>query len=345
MVTQTIPHVQPTTPSPMARMVAATTELRDALLRFEARTSDADAPCDPGAEEEIALLVERWSRALERGIGVAARVDEEFRQAAARWVRDQVQSFVLRSEIGHRAIRKPAGFAGDHETIQLVYRQRPNGMDRVGRLIDALILAMPMARAVFNRRGLLADEIRRTRVTCRRQPVRVTSLACGPAEELRDVMVAESPGREPMSVTLVDIDPSALQYARARLEATGDGQRIRTRRCNLIQAATGRRPLVLPPQDLVYSAGLIDYFEDDLVVRLIDAAFDWLAPGGRLILGNFHPCNPDRAFLDHVTEWPLIYRDEADMHRLFQWSRFGKSCTRIRYESQGINLFAECVRR
>lgn len=344
MYLHTTQELHAPTATPMARMVAATIGLRDALLRFEARNTDADSPLDPAGQEELVLLFERWSRCLERSIGVEAAVDEEFRRAAVRWVRDQVQPFVLRSEIGYRAIRKPAGFAGDHETIQLVYRQRPAGRDRVGRLIDAVVLAMPMAQAVFNRRRLLAEEIRRTRATCDRQPVRITSLACGPAEELRDVLLPANPGRVPLSVTLVDIDPTALEYARGRLEATGAGQRIRARRCNLIKAATGRRPLELPAQDLVYSAGLIDYFEDDLVVGLIDAAHGWLAPGGRLILGNFHPRNPDRAFLDHVTEWPLIYRTEADMDRLFERSRFGRPCTKVAFEPRGINLFAECVR-
>jgi len=48
--------------------------------------------------------------------------------------------------------------------------------------------------------------------------------------------------------------------------------------------------------------------------------------------------------MDHVLEWVLIHRTEADMNRLFQQSPFGKPCTRIQFETLGINLFAECTR-
>jgi len=40
----------------------------------------------------------------------------------------------------------------------------------------------------------------------------------------------------------------------------------------------------------------------------------------------------------------LVHRSEDDMHALFRASVFGAGCTRITYEPQGINLFAECVK-
>ena len=69
-----------------------------------------------------------------------------------------------------------------------------------------------------------------------------------------------------------------------------------------------------------------------------------LAPGGRIILGNFHPRNVGRAIGESVLDWILIHRTEDDMNRLFAASAFGRSCTRILYEEQRINLFAECVK-
>ena len=94
----------------------------------------------------------------------------------------------------------------------------------------------------------------------------------------------------------------------------------------------------------MYSIGLIDYFRDDFVVKLLDWIYDRLAPGGRVILGNFHPRNPIRALMDHVLEWSLIHRTEEDMNRLFERSKFGRPCSRILYEPERINLFAEGIR-
>jgi hypothetical protein len=106
----------------------------------------------------------------------------------------------------------------------------------------------------------------------------------------------------------------------------------------------GRRTLDLPPQHLVYSVGLIDYFSDPFVIKLLDYVHELLAPGGRVILGNFHPRNSAKALMDHVIDWPLIHRDESDMNRLFAQSRFGRPCSRILFEEQQINLFAEGIR-
>jgi SAM-dependent methyltransferase len=113
---------------------------------------------------------------------------------------------------------------------------------------------------------------------------------------------------------------------------------------NLIYLVTGRQELHLAPQDLIYAANLIDYFSDELATALIDWIYDRLRPGGRVILGNFHPRNPSRGLMDHVLDWHLTHRDEADMSRLFLNSKFGRPSSRVVFEDEGIDLFAECRR-
>ena len=72
---------------------------------------------------------------------------------------------------------------------------------------------------------------------------------------------------------------------------------------------------------LVYSIGLIDYFADNFVVSLLDYCYELLAPGGKVILGNFHPQNTTRALMEYILDWKLIHRDEHDMNRLMAASR------------------------
>jgi hypothetical protein len=48
--------------------------------------------------------------------------------------------------------------------------------------------------------------------------------------------------------------------------------------------------------------------------------------------------------MDYVLDWKLIHRTAADMHRLFEASAFGRECTDIRYENEGVNMFAECIK-
>ena len=76
----------------------------------------------------------------------------------------------------------------------------------------------------------------------------------------------------------------------------------------------------------------------------MNLAYGMLRPGGRLVLGNFHPANSSRARMDHMLDWPLAHRDEADLDRLYGASAFWRGATAIRYEPEGVNLFAECVK-
>src|SRR6185369_6829353 len=61
-----------------------------------------------------------------------------------------------------------------------------------------------------------------------------------------------------------------------------------------------REKIDLRDQDLSNSIGLVDYFNDDFVVKLLNYIHGALATGGKVILGNFHPRNPDKALMDHV---------------------------------------------
>ena len=112
------------------------------------------------------------------------------------------------------------------------------------------------------------------------------------------------------------------------------------RQANLVYLALGRQDLELPPQDMIYSIGLIDYFGDRFVVKLLDFIHQRLASGGRVVLGNFHPRNPTRMVMDHVLDWQLIHRDEEHMNRLFRASLFGCDCAEFIFEDAGVNLFA-----
>jgi CRP-like cAMP-binding protein/SAM-dependent methyltransferase len=284
-----------------------------------------------------AMLVE-----IARGIGDSSSVDIHVREEMGARLKTELLPYMLLTQTAERFYSKPRGYAGDFFTIECIYRNIPAGSGRLGPLLDECFLDGFPAKAVRNRRGLLADEIRRT-VEETGGEVRIASLACGPAREVFDVFQALDDANRP-TVTLLDIDAEALAFVADRAKEHEFQHHINAVSANLIYLALGRQKLELPPQHLVYSIGLIDYFNDKLVLRLIDYVHSLLEPGGRVILGNFHPNNVDKAFMDHILDWRLIHRTEDDMDRLFAKSKFGRKCTQIRFEQEGINLFAECVR-
>ena len=251
-------------------------------------------------------------------------------------------SFFMRSANIDRWFTKPRGYAGDFYTIELVYANQPTGEGRLGRFIDRWALDIAAAQAVRNRRGLLTSAIRDTAARGH-GPTRITSLASGPAREVFDVLA--EPGAPDLHVTCIDIDAEALAFASDRARELGLEDRVTFAQDNVIRLSRGRGKTTLEPQHLIYSIGLIDYLQDEHIVRLLDWTHDQLLPGGTVILGNFDVANPDKAFMDHILEWRLIHRAPDELRALFARSRFGDTPVEVRYEDRAINLFAICRKR
>jgi CRP-like cAMP-binding protein/SAM-dependent methyltransferase len=251
--------------------------------------------------------------------------------------------FVLMTSTAERFYSKPRGYAGDYFTIERIYQNQPSGAGRLGAVFDRLFLEAPASVAVRNRRPLIVEEIKKTLAQKRTGPARVLSLACGPAREITDVY-ASLTEKTKLVATLLDIDLQALAFVADWRDKAGLKTKIQLLNANLIQLALGRASLDIPPQDLVYSIGLIDYFDERLVIKMLDFIYKVLAPGGRVILGNFHIRNPSRAIMDFLLEWHLVHRTEEDMDRLFEKSAFRRKSTNIRFEPQGVNMFAECIK-
>jgi len=302
------------------------------------RQEDTFRKCAEQTARSYAALIYE----LQQHLGEAAPGGPQEKDALGYKLQQELAPYMLMSDFLKRSYTKPRGYAGDFLTIANAYDNIAIGNGRTGELIDYLTLESPAVKAVKNRRKLLTEEIKNTLAAANGQPVHITVFACGPARELFDVY-AELEDPSLLVTTLIDIDLQALSYVADKKENFRKASLpMELHRENLIYLALGRRKLQLPPQDLIYSIGLIDYFNDQLVVKLSNYAHQLLRPGGRVIFGNFHPQNPQKAFMDHIIDWKLIHRDEADMDRLFQTSTFGKPAETIRFEAEKVNLFAIC---
>ena len=328
---------------PGGALAVAFDQFKDLLLQAgeEAKQPGTDPArtLAPAARE----LFARMLVALNETAGDDAPGGSDRHETVGRQLQKEFLPYVLLSRFAERCYTKPRGYAGDYLTIEWMYRNEAGGQGPVGKLIDTAILDSPPCRAVRNRRGLLVTAIHETLDRKADAPVHVASFACGPAEEIFDVLDGlDDPSR--LQATLVDIDREALGHVAARLEREGRAERVTLEHANLVYLATGQQELPLVDLDLVYSIGLIDYFEDRFVIALLNYAHRVLAVGGKVILGNFHPRNAAKAFMDYVLDWKLIHRTEEDMNRIYAASQFGRPCTRIQCEAEGVNLFAECVR-
>ncbi len=285
-------------------------------------------------------VMESVADALHVVCGKDSPLRESDRTLLASEVAARLQPALEKSGVARRMLTKSRGYAGDAPTIEEIYENVAYGETVLGTLIDRCVLDATTSRAVRSRRNLIAGKIGAEVGRHADRATRVLSIACGPAREVSDAFESLECSDQ-LQVECVDVDELAIESTRERMESEGYSSQVEFTCGNPLRLRSMKH---IGEQDFVYSIGLIDYLSDKAVVQLLNQIHKILAPGGKVVLGTFHRDNKRKVFMDHILEWKLIHRSEADMHRLFQTSRFGRGCTDICYEETGINLFAECVK-
>ena len=320
-------------------LIEAVETFKTAMMQVELALKDKKLD-DAAAQERVSAACEAITGTLRDHVARLSHLEQHI----GAYVFRETFSFFMRSANIDRWFTKPRGYAGDFYTIELVYANEATGEGRLGRFIDRWGLGIAAAQAVRNRRGLLNHAIREVAARVPpNQTTRITSLASGPAREIFDLF--EDSKVKDVHATCIDIDVEALAFASGRARELGIEDRITFAQDNVIRLSRGRGKTTLEPQHLIYSIGLIDYLEDEHIVRLLDWIYDQLLPSGTVILGNFDAENPDKAFMDHILEWRLIHRTPDGLRGLFARSKFGDTPMEVTYEERHVNIFAICTKR
>jgi len=272
-------------------------------------------------------------------LGSMSKLSEYRRTWLGGLVQKKLLPFIHMTTIAKRCYTKPRGYAGDYLTTHMIYDNKPDGINKIGRYMDRLFMMTPPLVAARNRREFLTSQI--SKAFTHEKEFHITSFASGPATEVFDTWDCLGKPNN-FYASLVDIDQQAIDYVSSRLAETNLLHQVKPFKENLVSLVLGRRSLDLPPQDLIYCVGLIEYYNDEFVVKLLNLSFQMLRPGGFVIFGNAHISNSCQAFLEYVLEWQLKHRDESDMNRLMASSSFSRPCDEILFENTGAEMFAIC---
>lgn len=221
---------------------------------------------------------------------------------------------------------KPHGYAGDFELIEKIYSSSHSPSEALRRWDEFFHLA-PASQAVRNRSRLFSEVVRERE--CRS----VLSVACGPA---LDVAAAVGAGGFEC-IEFLDNDPKALDRARANTPPSDATIRYSCR--NALRYRPERS------FDLVWCSGLFDYLVDRTGVLLLRRLMAAVAPGGALVVGNFHKDNPDRAYMETVGDWLLVHRTPESLRDLAMAAGMAANSIDIRTDATGLNLFLVVERR
>ena len=282
---------------------------------------------------------------------IAAGLSEEMRPAHRSYIQRLLHPLVLAAPFANRAYRKPLGYAGDYEMVNMMARNLPEGASLFAKIFHVWLVDQGSALAHRNRLKYLARRIEEEtmRVSNRsHRDARIYSFACGPAIEVQH-FIEDSPLSERAEFTLVDFETHALECAAKTINQTirkrGLDTLVRFKRKSVqqlikeSQKTNAAENIDREKYDFVYCAGLFDYLPDSTCRLLMKIFYDWLAPGGLLLLTNVAPTTPNRGSMELILDWHLIYRDAAQFLALSDAILEGEP--RVQSDETGINIFLE----
>jgi extracellular factor (EF) 3-hydroxypalmitic acid methyl ester biosynthesis protein len=279
----------------------------------------------------------------------AAETEEEWRPASRVFARRQLHALLLCAPFLHRTYRKPLGYAGDYEMVNMISRDPLEGGSLYARLINLWFLEQPPALAHRNRLDFLEQRINEAAVRALQQGrrARVVSLAAGPALEVQQFL-RNHRHADHVEFTLIDFNEETLEHARSRLEEIKrlhhrtspiefTKKSVNTVLRESVRPAGQAGP---PPYDLVYCAGLFDYLSDSVCRRVSNVLYEWVRPGGLFLSTNVHTSNPWPMVMDFIMEWHLIYRTSPRMAATRPERVALEDCA-LSSDPTGVNIYLE----
>ncbi|MCL5099382.1 MAG: class I SAM-dependent methyltransferase [Candidatus Omnitrophica bacterium] len=280
---------------------------------------------------------------------ICETIVEELRPAHRTYVKRQLHPVVLCAPFCYRAYRKPLGYAGDYEMVNMMLRDPMEGSSLFAKILNLFFLNTPPVTAHRNRISYLTEVLREetTRVANRGRPARIFNLGCGPAQEIQRFLQLGSIADQ-AEFHLLDFNDETLQFTGQTLEQLkrqlGRATPVRMIKKSVHQilkeASKPNPDMPVGSFDLVYCAGLFDYLSDRICKRLMDIFYELVAPGGLLVATNVDSSNPSRNWMEYVVEWHLVYRDKKLLTSLIPESATPDMVT-IKAEALGVNIFVE----
>jgi extracellular factor (EF) 3-hydroxypalmitic acid methyl ester biosynthesis protein len=277
----------------------------------------------------------------------AGQVPAEDSVTHRNFAQSALHPLLLRAPFVYRTFAKPMGYAGDYEMVNQILTDPRQGQSTYFQLVNTMFLKSAVAQAHRNRIDILVAFLKRAADLAPQEgrPIRLLNVGCGPAVEIQR-FIAEYPHPERLAFTLVDFSAETLAYTRACIERVA-GEHRREVQVEFVHESVHdllkrsiRRASDASGQlfDHVYCAGLFDYLSDKVCARLLQYFVTRSREGGSVLVTNVHAQNPERNGMEHLLEWHLIYRDEAQLESVLPAERRD---VRLYTDATGVNVFAE----
>ena len=265
------------------------------------------------------------------------------------YFRKQLWNYILCAPFMARTNLKPRGYSGDSEMMRMLYANTYQGDSTFAKILHKHPLKHPAAKAVRNRRKLISQMLVKLKNKERprpENPIKILSVACGPAFELQDILKSETDSSI-YHFTLLDQDRHALFEAAnlitqiensldTKIPVTYLNESVRT------MLKTAKLEKKWGQFDYIYSMGLFDYLTPPVAKAVLNKLYQLLVTGGEMVIGNFHVSNPSKYYMEYWLDWVLYYRTEEDFMDLL--GGISTADAKVSFEDTGSQMFLQVTK-
>lgn len=244
------------------------------------------------------------------------------------FIREQLKPVLNPNTLFGFSYTKPFGYNGDFFIIEKMYQQYVNPNKKYSKW-DQFAHRLPVVIAVVNRKKLAIQILQDYHNKAAGTEKKVLILGSGPVSEVFEFL-SENP-ESPLKFDLLDLDDRAIKYAKDK-----------TRKFQHKLTFYNKNVIRFTPEnsyDLIWSAGLFDYFKDKHFVFLLKKYYQYLNEGGEIMFGNLNIENPSRKIMEILGDWFLYYRSEEDLIKFAIQAGVPEDEIEVTREPLGINLF------
>ena len=234
----------------------------------------------------------------------------------------------LENTLQGMALLKKYGYAGDFMMIDKIYTGNTSG-DKFFRSWDQYFNNHAAPKAVRNRKlyfkQLVLQKLQENK------SVKLLNVASGPARDLLE-LYTEKPAVTKLETLCIEMDSHAIAYAEELTRAHASDIRFINK--NIFKFDTEEK------FDLIWSAGLFDYFDNKAFVYVLNKFKNWVTVPGEIVIGNFNEShNPSREYMELFGEWYLHHRSANELKTLAIEAGFDESQLTVGTEAENVNLF------
>ncbi len=277
----------------------------------------------------------------------ASEVPEEDLMVHKAYIQRELHPLVLCSPFVHRSYTKPLGYAGDYEMVNMMLRESDSRVRGIyANIVDEFHIKAAAPKAHRNRVLMLEERLNAEAERVVEEEERmftVLNIGCGPAVEVQRY-IKDRPLSNQTSLQLMDFSSEPLDYTKEKINASvaASGNKpilnfVHKSIDTLLKEIHENQNMQIGKFDMVYCAGLFDYFSDAICKRLVSIFHESLNPGGLVCVTNVHTNNPNRFHMEHLLDWYLVYRNEEDMKKLAPKN----SEYEIECDDTGVNVFLD----